>query len=71
VLSTTPEGQEIIKLYYELSPMIVKMMEENEEFKEQTKEMIDRILGLIQDIALIIGGINDGYLLEEIGVGVE
>ena len=51
--------------------MIVKMMEENEEFKEQTKEMIDRILGLIQDIALIIGGINDGYLLEEIGVGVE
>ena len=48
MLSTTPEGQEIIRLYYELSPMIVKMMEENEEFKEQTKEMIDGAVELIE-----------------------
>jgi len=49
----------------------VKMMDEDEDFRSQVKEMMDGILGLIQDIALIIGGINDGYLLEEIGVGVE
>jgi hypothetical protein len=44
VLSQTPEGQEIIKLYYELSPVIVEMMEEDEEFKEEVREMIDGIL---------------------------
>ena len=48
VLSTTPEGQEIIKLYYEWSPVIVKMMEEDEEFKEDVREMIDGILPLIR-----------------------
>ena len=47
VLSKTPEGQEIIRLYYEWSPMIVKAMEEDEGFKEQVKEMIDGILRLI------------------------
>lgn len=48
ILSKTPEGQEIIRLYYEWSPMIVKAMEENEEFKEAIKEMIDGILLLIR-----------------------
>jgi hypothetical protein len=48
VLSQTPEGQEIIRLYYELSPVIVKAMEEDEGFKEQVKEMIDGILPLIK-----------------------
>ena len=48
ILSTTPEGQEIIRLYYELSPVIIKMMEENEKFKAQVKEMIDGILQLIK-----------------------
>jgi len=47
VLSQTPEGQEIIKLYYQWSPMIVKMMEEDEEFREEVKEMIDGILPMI------------------------
>ena len=40
-------GQEIIKLYYQLSPMIVKAMEKDEEFKEGVKEMIDGVLGLL------------------------
>lgn len=48
VLSKTREGQEIIRLYFELSPAIVEMMEEDEEFKEEVKEMIDSILPLIR-----------------------
>ena len=48
VLSKTPVGQEIIKLYYQWSPVIVKAMEEDEEFKEEIKEMIDRVLPLIR-----------------------
>jgi parallel beta-helix repeat protein len=47
VLSQTPEGQELIELYYQWSPVIVKAMEEDEEFKEDIKEMIDGILPLI------------------------
>jgi len=45
LLSQTPEGQEIIKLYYDLSPVIVKAMEE-EEFKEEVRELIEGVLGL-------------------------
>jgi hypothetical protein len=44
VLSTTPEGQELIRLYYEWSPVIVEMIEEDEEFKQEVKEMIDGVL---------------------------
>ena len=47
VLSKTPEGQELIKLYYQWSPAIVEVMEEDGEFKEEIKEMIDGILPLI------------------------
>ena len=49
VLSQTPEGQEIIKLYYQWSPVIVQAMEEDEEFKEELKEMIDGIVVLITE----------------------
>ena len=38
VLSKTPAGQEIIRLYYEWSPAIVKAIKEDEEFKEHVKE---------------------------------
>lgn len=47
VLSQTPEGQEIIKLYYQWSPAIVKAMEADEEFKRDVKEMVDGLLKLI------------------------
>jgi len=47
VLSTTPEGQELIKLYYEWSPLIVRAMEEDEQFREEVKEMIDGVLRVI------------------------
>ncbi len=48
-LSKTPESQELIKLYYKWSPLIVRAMEEDEEFKEEVKEMIGGILGLIEE----------------------
>jgi len=48
VLSQTPEGQDLIRLYYELSPGIVKAMEEDESFKQEVKEMIDGILPLLR-----------------------
>ena len=47
VLSQTPEGREITKLYYQWSPAIVRVMGEDEEFKQDVKEMIDGILPLI------------------------
>ena len=48
VLSKTRVGQDIIRLYYEWSPAIVKVIKEDEEFKEQVKEMIDAIVMLIE-----------------------
>ena len=51
LLRRTPEGQELIRLYYRLSPFIVEAMEEDEEFKEEVKEMIDGILLLMVDEA--------------------
>jgi hypothetical protein len=47
VLINTPGGKELIRLYYEWSPVVVKAMEENEEFKEDVKEMIDGVLELM------------------------
>jgi len=47
-LSKTLTGQEIIRLYYQWSPVIVKAMEKNEEFKTEVKELIDGVLELIE-----------------------
>ena len=47
VLRKTPEGKELIRLYYEWSPAIIRAMEGDEEFKEDVKEMIDGIFVLI------------------------
>jgi len=49
-LSQTPEGKELIKLYYEWSPVIMKAMEEDEEFEQEVKEIIDGVLPLIREI---------------------
>jgi hypothetical protein len=46
VLRETLEGQQLMKLYYEWSPVVVKAMEADDEFKEGVKEMIDWILPL-------------------------
>jgi len=50
ILSQDPEGQEIIRLYYQWSPVIVKAMEEDEEFKEEVKELIDGILPMLRKV---------------------
>ena len=47
VLSQTPIGREITKLYYEWSPVIVKAMEEDEEFRKEVKEMVDGVLEMV------------------------
>jgi len=48
VLSRTAEGQEIIKLYYLWSPVIVKAMENDEELQKWLKETIDSVLPIIK-----------------------
>lgn len=48
-LGTTPEGREIIKLYYQWSPVIVNVMEQDEEFKKDIKKTIDEVLALIAE----------------------
>ena len=48
VLNQTPEGRELIRLYYQWSPVIVKAMETDEEFKHEIKELVDEVLPLIE-----------------------
>ena len=47
VLSATPEGQEIIRLYYQLSPLVVTAMQNDPAFKAEVKEVVDGVLGLV------------------------
>lgn len=44
VLSKTREGKELIELYYQWSPLVVKAMREDEELKKMIREMIVVIL---------------------------
>ena len=44
VLRKTPERQQLIKLYYAWSPIIVKAMEADEDFKQEVKGMIELFL---------------------------
>jgi len=47
VLSKTQEGEELVKLYYQWSPVIVGAMEADGDFKETIKELVDDVLFLI------------------------
>jgi len=49
VLNQTPTGQALIRLYYEWSPVIVNVMEKDENFREELKEIIDEIVLLIEE----------------------
>lgn len=49
VLSTTSQGRELIKLYYQWSPVIVRAMEHDEDFKEEVKKMTDGVLVLVTE----------------------
>jgi hypothetical protein len=48
VLSQTQEGRELIKLYYQWSPIISKAMEGDEDFEEECAGMIDGLVPLIR-----------------------
>jgi len=47
VLSKTPEGREIIRLYYQLSPFIGQAMEKDGVFKDEVRALVEGILPLI------------------------
>jgi hypothetical protein len=47
LLIRTPEGQALIKLYYQWSPTLVKAMQADEQLKEDVKEMVDGMLVLM------------------------
>ncbi len=48
ILNKTPEGQEMIRLYYEWSPVLVKAMEKDKKFKEEVKALVDEILLMVR-----------------------
>jgi rhodanese-related sulfurtransferase len=48
VLSRTPVGRELIRLYYWWSPKIVRIMEEDEVLKRELKALIDGVLPRIR-----------------------
>ena len=52
VLSKTPEGREIIKLYYKWSPAIIQAMEKDEKFRKHMQEMVDSLLLLLRDAGM-------------------
>ena len=49
LLSRTMVGQEIIKLYYELSPMITMALDNDEELKQEVKEMVNEVVLLMEE----------------------
>jgi hypothetical protein len=51
VLSQTQEGTELIRLYYQWSPVVVSIMKEDEAFREDVKEVVDGVLGLMTEKA--------------------
>ncbi len=44
ILSASPEGQEIIRLYYQWSPLLTKLVERNEELRKEFQEVIAGVL---------------------------
>ena len=50
VLNKTPEGKELIKLYYRWSPVITDAMENDKVFKTEVRDIADEILPAIRNI---------------------
>ena len=48
MLKKSQEGCELIKLYYQWSPVIVQAMEADDDFKADVKAMVDEILPMIE-----------------------
>ena len=49
VLDKTPEGREMIRLYYQWGPLIAQAMEEDEELKQEVTEIIEAFLPMVKD----------------------
>jgi hypothetical protein len=47
ILRNNPEGRELIKRYYQISPVIVKLMREDKLFKEDLRGIIESILSIL------------------------
>ena len=50
VLSKTPVGREYIKLYYQWSPVVLQMMQEDEELKEEVQALLEELWPLIEEM---------------------
>ena len=48
-LTRTIQGKELIKLYYEWSPLIIRLISEDGELKKDLQEMIDGFLPLVRE----------------------
>jgi hypothetical protein len=48
VLNKTPEGRELIRLYYWWSPVIVNAMAADTAFKKEVKDAIDGLLPVVK-----------------------
>ena len=48
VLSKTPEGEKAINLYYQVSPIVNRTINNNEIFEKEVKELIEAVLPLIR-----------------------
>ncbi len=49
VLNKTAAGQEFIKLYYQMSPALVKAMAANKAFKREMREILDAIIPVLRE----------------------
>jgi len=47
IMSSTHEGQELIRVYYEWTPLIGKALDADKEFKQELQSLIDGVLTLI------------------------
>ncbi len=47
VLRTSPEGRELIKMYYQLSPVMVQALKADPAFKAELKELADEFLNTV------------------------
>jgi hypothetical protein len=48
VLRRTPEGKQIIKLYYQWSSLLLKAMKEDDALQEEVKEIVDHLVELLR-----------------------
>lgn len=49
VLSKTPEGRELIELYYAWSPFLIEATQQDEQLKKEIKEMIEMIFPVMRE----------------------